>query len=132
MKTGNKTDLYERIKLFQQRTFSNKPSRDEMISEVRMMNFKVRPVYGNITKLDFNNNDFLNALWSLGKLDEFFKEEFPNVEDEDREIFFQLVDDMRVSLQKKLNTAYSLKESPKQEKTVFEIEIYKDNLSQIN
>lgn len=132
MKTGNKTDLYERIKLFQQRTFSNKPSRDEMISEVRMMNFKVRPVYGNITKLDFNNNDFLNALWSLGKLDEFFKEEFPNVEDEDREIFFQLVDDMRVSLQKKLNTAYSLKESPKQEKTVFEVEIYKDNLSQIN
>src|SRR5690606_33448009 len=105
MKTGNKTDLYEKIKLFQQRTISNTPTVEEMMSEVRMMNFKVRPVYGNISKLNLSNREFINALWSLGKLDEFFKDEFPNVEDEDREIFFKLVDDMRVSLQQQLNRA---------------------------
>jgi hypothetical protein len=132
MKTGNKVDLYERIKLFQQRTLSNSLSVDEMISEVHMMNFKVRPVYGNIGTLDFKNTDFINALWSLGKLDEFFKEEFQNVEDEDREIFFKLVDDMRVSLQQKLNSAYNRKETPTEDKLFFEIEIYKENLSQVN
>jgi hypothetical protein len=132
MNNGNKTDLYERIKLFQQRTLTNKPSKDEMISEVRMMNFKVRPVYGNISKLDFTNNDFINALWSLGKLDEFFKEEFPQVEDEERDVFFKLVDDMRVSLQQKLNHAYKTKKTPKENKVFFEIEIYKDTLSQVN
>lgn len=132
MKTGNKTDLYERIKLFQQRTMTNKPTIDEMVSDVRMMNFKVRPVYGNISKLNFKNTDFINALWSLGKLDEFFKEEFPQVEDEDRETFFKLVDDMRVSLQQKLNTAYNTEKTLKKEKLFFEIEIYKDTLSQVN
>lgn len=132
MDNGNKTDLYERIKLFQQRTLTNKPSLEEIISEVRMMNFKVRPVHGNISKLDFTNNDFINALWSLGKLDEFFKEEFPSVEDDDREIFFRLVDEMRVSLQQKLNTAYKVEKTPKKEKIFFEVEIYKDTLSQIN
>ncbi len=132
MNNGNKTDLYERIKLFQQRTLTNKPSKDEMISEVRMMNFKVRPVYGNISKLDFTNNDFINALWSLGKLDEFFKEQFPQVDDEERDVFFKLVDDMRVSLQQKLNHAYKAEKTPKENKIFFEIEIYKDNLSQVN
>ncbi len=132
MKTGNKTDLYEKIKLFQQRTISNTQTVEEMMSEVRMMNFKVRPVYGNISKLNLSNREFINALWSLGKLDEFFKDEFPNVEDEDREIFFKLVDDMRVSLQQQLNRAYNTDESPKSEKLFFEIEIYKENVSQVN
>jgi hypothetical protein len=132
MKTGNKTDLYDRIKLFQQRTLSNKPSVDEMINEVRMMNFKVRPVYGNISKLDFNNNAFIDALWSLGKLDEFFKDEVINIDDQDREVFFKLVDDMRVSLQQQLNRAHLVEKTPKEEAVFFEIEIFKDNISQIN
>ncbi|HRN70711.1 MAG TPA: hypothetical protein PLS49_06025 [Candidatus Woesebacteria bacterium] len=132
MNNVNKTDLYERIKQFQQRTLTNQPSREEMISDVRMMNFKVRPVYGNISKLDFNNSEFLNAIWSLGKLDEFFKEEFFQVEEEDRDIFFKLIDDMRIILQKKLNNAYKAQEQPKKNKLFFEIEIFKENLSQVN
>lgn len=132
MNTGNKTDLYEKIKLFQQRTMTNRPTVDEMMSEVRMMNFKVRPVYGNISKINLSNGDFINALWSLGKLDEFFKDEFPNVEDDDREVFFKLVDDMRVSLQQKLNRAYNTEQSSKDNKLFFEIEIYKEGVSQVN
>lgn len=132
MNTGNKTDLYEKIKLFQQRTITNTPTIEEMLSEVRMMNFKVRPVYGNISKLNLSNKEFINALWSLGKLDEFFKDEFPSVEDEDRDIFFKLVDDIRVSLQQKLNRAYNEEETTKSEKLFFELEIYKESVSQIN
>lgn len=132
MNTGNKTDLYEKIKLFQQRTITNTPTIEEMLSEVRMMNFKVRPVYGNISKLNLSNKEFINALWSLGKLDEFFKDEFPSVEDEDRDIFFKLIDDIRVSLQQKLNRAYNEEETTKSEKLFFELEIYKESVSQIN
>ncbi len=132
MNTSNKTDLYEKIKLIQQRTTTNRPTVEEMMSEVRMMNFKVRPVYGNISKINLSNSDFINALWSLGKLDEFFKDEFPNVEDDDREVFFKLVDDMRVSLQQKLNRAYNTEQSPKDDKLFFEIEIYKESVSQVN
>lgn len=128
----NKTDLYEKIKSFQLKTFSQKPSIEEMIQEVRMMNFKVRPVYGNIAKLDFKNGAFIDALWSLGKLDEFFRDEVVGIEDEEREIFFKIIEEMRASFQKQLNRTQISDKTPKGDPTFFEIEIFKDHVSQVN
>jgi hypothetical protein len=132
MKASKKTDLYERIRHFQQTTLSNKPEKIDMIHEVRMMNFKIRPVYGNITVVDFNNSDFIDALWSLGKLDEFFKLEFPTISEDDKEVFFKLVDDIRANLQQRLNTAYTERQGGKDDRAFFEIEIFKDVTTYIN
>lgn len=134
MKTGNKTDLYERIRSFQQATLSKKPTLDDMISEVRLMNFKIRPVSGNISTLDFKNLEFIDALWSLGKLDEFFRIEFPNIEEDDKDIFFRLVEEMRNNLQQRLNKSQLIKAIPqeKEDQLFFEIEIFKENTPSVN
>ncbi len=132
MKTRNKTDLYERIRSFQQATLSKKPALDEMISEVRLMNFKIRPVSGNISTLNFKNMEFIDALWSLGKLDEFFRVEFPKIEDADKDIFFRLVEEMRTNLQQRLNKSQLIKAVSREEQMFFEIEIFKENTPRVN
>src|SRR3989344_81911 len=132
MKTRNKTDLYERIRSFQQATLSKKPALDEMISEVRLMNFKIRPVSGNISILNFKNMEFIDALWSLGKLDEFFRVEFPKIEDSDKDIFFRLVEEMRTNLQQRLNKSQLIKAVSREEQMFFEIEIFKENTPSVN
>jgi hypothetical protein len=132
MKTGNKTDLYETIRSFQQTTLAKKPTLDEMISEVRLMNFKIRPVSGNISTLDFKNMEFIDALWSLGKLDEFFRIEFQNIEDNDKDIFFRLVEEMRTNLQQRLNKSQLIKTVTREEQLFFEIEIFKENTPSVN
>ncbi|OGK46779.1 hypothetical protein A3A93_03990 [Candidatus Roizmanbacteria bacterium RIFCSPLOWO2_01_FULL_38_12] len=133
MKDESKNDLYDRIQRFQHNVLARRPSVSQMVSEVHMMNFKIRPVYGNITTMDFANKRFIEALWSLGKLDEFFRDEFTQVTENERETFFRLVDEMRVNLQQQLNTAYSTSQSvSSEEKLLYEIEIYKEIDSQVN
>ncbi|QQS44360.1 hypothetical protein IPM65_02045 [Candidatus Roizmanbacteria bacterium] len=133
MRTPKKTDLFEKIRDFQLTILSKKPASQEMMHEVRMMNFKLRPLSGNVSELDFSNFDFIDALWSLGKLDEFFREEYNNVSDDEKDAFYRLVDDIRFNFQQQLNKAniasIDFEESPKH---MFEVEIIKDNNLKIN
>ncbi|MBP7967819.1 hypothetical protein KAZ66_06145, partial [Candidatus Woesebacteria bacterium] len=103
MKTTKKTDVYEAIKQFQQDTLGNKPPVEQMVYEVRLMNFKIRPVTGNISIVNFRNTDLIDALWSLGKLDEFYRQEVKNIAVKDQEAFMRLVNEMRWNYQDQLN-----------------------------
>ena len=98
-----------------------------------MMNFKLRPLSGNVSDLDFSNLDFIDALWSLGKLDEFFRDEYNNVEEDEKDAFYRLIDDIRLNFQQQLNkaniAAIDFEESPKQ---MFEVEIIKDSNLKVN
>lgn len=133
MNSPKKTDLFEKIKDFQLSVLAKKPTAQDMMHEVRMMNFKIRPLSGNVTDLDFGNMDFIDALWSLGKLDEFFRTEYQNVTDEEQDAFFRLVDDIRLNFQQQLNKAniatVEFEEAPKQ---MFEVEIIKDTNLKVN
>lgn len=133
MSTTKKTDLFDKIRDFQLTILSKKPGSQEMIHDVRMMNFKLRPLSGNVSDLDFSNFDFIDALWSLGKLDEFFREEYDSVSDDEKDAFYRLVDDIRVNFQQQLNKAniasIDFEETPKQ---MFEVEIIKDNNLKVN
>lgn len=127
MSSRKKIDPVERIQNFQRSVLSKKPAAEDMIHEVRMMNFKVHPVTGDISDLDFSNTEFIDALWSLGKLDEFFRAEYFEMKDREQDVFYRLVQDMRSNFQQKLNkaniTAIEFAERPKR---IFEIEIVKD------
>ncbi len=133
MNSPKKTDLFEKIKDFQLSVLAKKPTAQDMMHEVRMMNFKIRPLSGNVTDLDFGNMEFIDALWSLGKLDEFFRTEYQNVTDEEQDAFFRLVDDIRLNFQQQLNKAniatVEFEEAPKQ---MFEVEIIKDTNLKVN
>lgn len=133
MKSQKKTDVFEIITEFQKNLLHKKPSIDEMSKEVSMMKYKVRPVIGDISVLDFKNPEFIEALWSLGKLDEFFHKQATNISEEELDLFQRLVDEMRFNFQDELNHA-NLKSGIqlKQTQTNFEIEIFKERAKKYN
>lgn len=133
MSSQKKTDAFEKIQDFQKAILSKKPAVAEMIHDVRMMNFKVRPITGDVSDLDFKNPEFIDALWSLGKLDEFFRSEYLELEEHDQDVFFRLVDDMRTNFQQQLNKANiaSIEFAEKPRKS-FEVEIIKDSNWKVN
>lgn len=126
-------DVFEKLKQFQVMLESNRLSSEEMLHEIRMMNFKLRPLSGEIAELDFSNEGFLHALWKLGKLDELFRREFGSLHEDDRELFFRLVDEMRLKLQYELNRATVWhKDMPDKKRPQYEVEIIKDLVRHTN
>lgn len=134
MDISKKTDAVDRIKRFQLEILAKKPTVDEMVHDMRMMNFKIRPVSGDITELDYGNDDFIDALWSLGKLDEFFRSEFDTIDKKEKDVFFRMINDLRVNFQNQLKKA-NIQAIELQDKSIlqfFEIEIIKDNNLRVN
>lgn len=132
MKSQNKTDAFEIIKQFQSSVLQHTPSVEKMYDEVRMMKFKIKPLQGDISLLNFKNQDFISALWSLGKLDEFFQSHFTDLQPEQQDIFFKLMDEMRYEFQNQLNKA-NIKPSQNDLKaSTFEMEIFKEKEKSVN
>lgn len=135
MKKSTKLDLFEKIKNFQKTVLSNRPETSTMLHDIRMMNFKIRPLAGEISQLDLQNPEFIGALWSLGKLDDFFRQEFFKLPDQEKEVFFRLVDELRYEFQQQINTVGVLPErelSGDQNHHPFEVEIIKEMQVRVN
>ena len=60
-----------------------------MFEEVQMMKFKIKPIHGDVSAFNLKNISFIESLWSLGKLDEFFHREFPQLSKKDQEVFLR-------------------------------------------
>lgn len=103
----------------------NKPSQEQMLKEVEMMRFKIRPVAGDISILNFKNNQLVETLWNLGKLDEFFQSHFKNISTNDKEIFFQMVGQLRGKLENQLSKINFRR--PINASQVIEMEIFKES-----
>ncbi|CAN5160426.1 hypothetical protein BH09PAT2_BH09PAT2_01820 [soil metagenome] len=133
MGATKKTDVYDAIKRFQQTTLSNKPSVEQMVYEVRLMNFKIRPVTGNISTINFHNSDLIDALWSLGKLDEFFRQEIKNISMKDQDAFMRMVNEIRWNYQEQLNRVRLIHTDPSlEDMPAFEAEIFKETSLIVN
>lgn len=87
-------DLLEMFNTFQRDVLENKPSFAQMFNEIRMMNFKIRPLYGDLSELDFQNMQFVETLWSLGKLDEFYQDNVDLISKKQETMFYRLFNEM--------------------------------------
>lgn len=125
-------DVIDAITQFQQTIFSQRPEADQMRKEVRLMKFRVRPVKGDLSELSLSDDHFIEILWSLGKLDEFYSITSKKVSAKQRTVFNRLYDDMYVSLHRELNRVDINK--PKQDvaRLPFELEIYRERRVKMN
>jgi hypothetical protein len=110
-----------------QKKLEKKPSFSEMFSQLKMMRFKLRPLAGDFINTNFNNKEFIEALWVLGKLDEFFNENISKLKrSEDKEKFFNFFNQIFIQYQEKLNRV-SLKQDEKNPSpSIVEVEIFKE------
>lgn len=126
MNRGKRTDLLRSLQNFK-RILENKPSIPKMVKEVQMMNFKVRPLQGDIAVLNLKNQQLLETLWSLGKLEEFFHKEVVQVPADQKELFFTMFDSLQYKLERELNTLSLKNERIAKTSTMLEMEIIKES-----
>jgi len=110
-----------------QKVISSKPPTNQMFKEVQMMKFKIKPIQGDLMSFNLKNEQFIESLWSLGKLDEFFYKEFPVLSKNEKEVFMKFFDSLYFKYQQRLNQANLQQSKPPLTKTgLLELEIYKE------
>ena len=128
-KNMNKKITKDVISLFGeiQKIISGKPSINQMFEEVQMMKFKIKPIKGDLMSFDLKNENFIESLWSLGKLDEFFFKEVPNLNKKEKEVFMRIFDSLYFKYQQQLNQTNLQQKKVNLTKTgLLELEIYKE------
>ncbi|MEI6533472.1 MAG: hypothetical protein WCO06_06585 [Candidatus Roizmanbacteria bacterium] len=121
-----KRDPFELVYSFRKTILENKPTVDQMYDELRMMNFKIKPVQGDVAYLNLKNDQFIELLWSLGKLDEFYQSNYDNVASKQKDVFYRLFDEMYQRFQSELNQISLHKGKSNESASGFEVEIFKD------
>jgi len=125
MTKKKKSDLDQIIGLIQRNIIHKKPSFNEIKEEVKMMQFRIRPLVGNVASLDFNDQYFIETLWLLGKMDSYFQLYYSQLSERDRTIFLNFFASFYKKARGRLNQV-KLKNSPTNLKdSFFEMEIFK-------
>jgi len=110
-----------------QKVISTKPDINQMFDELQMMKFKIRPIQGELMSFDLKNKQFIESLWSLGKLDEFFYREISSLSKKEKELFIKLFDILYFKYQQQLNQSNLQKKKITLNRTgLLELEIYKE------
>ena len=126
MKTKTIDKILELFQTFQ-KNLEVRPSLETMYEEVRMMRFKIKPIQGDVGLLNLNNQQLIEVLWQLGKLEEFFQKQFNKLTPAQKEVFFNFFSEMHNKFQNKLNQL-NLKSGKNLPTTAsfFEMEIIKE------
>jgi len=110
-----------------QKIISAKPDTNKMFEEVQMMKFKIKPIQGDVSAFNLKNERFIESLWSLGKLDEFFFKEVPSLSKKEKEIFMNFFDSLYFKYQQQLNQTNLQQRRVTLKKTgLLELEIFKE------
>jgi len=110
-----------------QKIISAKPTINQMFEDVQMMKFKIKPIQGDVSAFNLKNERFIESLWSLGKLDEFFHKEFPQLSKKEQEVFLRFFDNLYFKYQQQLNQIDLQPTRMTSTKTgLLELEIYKE------
>ena len=102
-------------------------SPEKMSNDVRMMNFKIRPLSGDVNLLtSLNNKGFIEILWKIGKLDEFYIREVKKFNLKEKEILKNFFVSLHDKFQQQLNKLNFSLEKTKAKPAFFEMEIIKE------
>ena len=133
MKTKKKLakNMSELVGSFQM-LVKNNPPINQMYEEIRMMKFRIRPLQGNVLSVNLNNEKFIEVLWSMGKLDEFYQSEFSSLTPKNKQLFIKIFEDLHIQFQEELNRVNLLKGRYSKKPQTLEMEIYKEKNKKVN
>ncbi len=99
-------DMMGLFKSFKQDVLDKKPTHEQMMREVYMMRFKIRPLQGDVSKLNFSNSTFVETIWQLGKMDDFIEKHLRKLDKKQEHAFFHYFEGMYKQLQDTLNSLH--------------------------
>lgn len=128
MKKKQTIDVLNMFMDFQNNVAQKKPSSREMFEELQMMRFKIKPVQGDLSILNFKDKQLIEILWNLGKLDEFFQKQYRHLSTAKKKTFYQLFENLHRNYQDQLS-ALSIQATEEVRLTsTVEMEIFKEEL----
>lgn len=119
-----KGDIFKSLIEFKKNILEKRPSNEKMWQEVRMMRFMIRPLKGDIRLLNQADQQLIEILWGLGKLEEFFQKNYRSLDQKERKVFFQLFDSLYKDYQERLKQI-RLKEIGDKDPSALEMEIFR-------
>lgn len=105
-KKDSTPDMMSLFQSFKKDVLDKKPNHEQMMREVYMMKFKIRPLQGDVSKLNFSNATFVETIWQLGKMDDFIEKHLRKLDKKQEFAFFHYFDGMYKQLQDTLNSLH--------------------------
>ncbi len=127
-KKDSTPDMMSLFKSFKSDVLDKKRSHAQMVKEVYMMKFKIRPLQGDVSKLNFSNATFVETIWQLGKMDDFIEKHLNKIDKKQEHAFFHYFEGMYKQLQNTLNSLHfsTQKDEAFAKQDFIEMEIYKE------
>ncbi len=125
-KNAKKEDVLTILHEYQKTIFTKKPSLEKMMDEIRMMNFKIRPLNGDITTINGMDIKLIEMIWNLGKLDELYRGKEHNLNQKDKTLFVKFFQSMHEKFQKELGHLKLVKTEQEENSTVLEMEVFRE------
>lgn len=124
--SSKKINLLDLVKKITQEVEKSNPSIEQMIEEIKMMQFKIRPIAGDIFQLLSQKHAFLTWLWRIGKVDEIVSRYLKNLTPKEREIVFDYLNRWYEEYEKKMASSFlSFQEKPDPSFMVLELEVFR-------
>ncbi len=125
-KNEKKEDVISLLSYYQKTVIANKPSLEIMLDEIKMMNFKIRPLSGDFSVINGMDSKLIEMIWNLGKLDQLYREKENLLKSKDRKLFMKFFESVHEKFQKDLGFL-KLKNSDQPEPSnILEMEVFRE------
>lgn len=125
-KNVKKEDVLTILREYQKTIFTNKPSVEKMMDEIRMMNFRVRPINGDISAINGMDIKLIEMIWNLGKLDELYRGKERLLNQKDRKLFVKFFQSIHERFQKELGYLKLVRTEDEDNSTILEMEVFRE------
>lgn len=99
----------------------------EMMADIKMMSFKVRPISGDLFSISKKHSDLLESLWRIAKIEEIVVEVLHTLEDDEKETFFSYLHMLESRFQQQVQESFSnLSKSDQKKATMTTLEIFRE------
>ncbi len=125
-KNEKKEDVISLLSYYQKTVIANKPSLEIMLDEIKMMNFKIRPLSGDFSIINGMDSKLIEMIWNLGKLDQLYREKENLLKSKDRKLFMKFFESLHEKFQKDLGFTKLKNIEQSEQSNILEMEVFRE------
>ncbi len=125
-KNEKREDVISLLSYYQKTVMAKKPSLEIMLDEIKMMNFKIRPLSGDFSIINGMDSKLIEMIWNLGKLDQLYREKESLLKLKDRKLFMKFFESVHDKFQKDLGLLRLVNDEQAEQSNVLEMEVFRE------
>jgi len=125
-KNEKREDVISLLSYYQKTVIANKPSLEIMLDEIKMMNFKIRPLSGDFSVINGMDSKLIEMIWNLGKLDQLYREKENLLRSEDRKLFMKFFESLHEKFQRDLGFMKLKNVEQSEPSNILEMEVFRE------